>query len=348
VIGEGLLAELPALLERHSPAARYVIITDSHVAPLYAEPLRQALGGKAMLASFPAGEWNKTRETWSALTDQLLSAGLGRDAAALALGGGVVGDVGGFVAATYLRGIPYVQVPTTLLAMIDSSVGGKTGVDTTAGKNLVGAFHQPRFVAADVSTLATLPKAHISSGMAEALKHGAIADRGYFERLVQAREAILARETAALSDVVTGSVRIKAEVVAGDEKEQGRRAILNFGHTIGHAVEAATGYSLLHGEAIAIGMALETELGITMGITERGDAKALVTALDKFGLPTELPSEIPFDRLLAAMQQDKKVRSGDIRFALISRLGQVARGPKGEWTLPVSPETLRSVLQKAA
>src|SRR5262249_32396117 len=188
---------------------------------------------------------------WGALTDQLLTAGLGRDGVILALGGGVVGDVAGFVAATYLRGIPYVQIPTTLLAMIDSSVGGKTGVDTPAGKKLSGAFHQPRLVIADVQTLQTLPKPHVASGLAEALKHGAIADREYFDQLVANRENLLARDPAALEAAVVPSVRIKSEVVASDEREQGRRSILNFGHTVGHAAEAATDFSLLHAAASA-------------------------------------------------------------------------------------------------
>jgi 3-dehydroquinate synthase len=211
--------------------------------------------------TFPAGEWNKTRETWSALTDQLLAAGIGRDGAVVAVGGGVVGDVAGFVAATVLRGIPYVQVPTTLLAMIDSSIGGKTGVDTVHGKNLVGAFHQPRAVIADVNTLTTLPPVHRSAGMAEALKHGFIADAIYLESLVRDRDRILDAEPGALLETVRRSVEIKAAVVADDERELGRRAILNFGHTVGHAIETVCGYEILHGEAVAMGMIVEAELG---------------------------------------------------------------------------------------
>jgi 3-dehydroquinate synthase len=349
-VGDGVLADLPSLLRKHCPAVHYAIITDTHVGPLYAERIRAAIGADARVtvASFPAGEWNKTRDTWSALTDQLLAAGLGRDGAVLALGGGVVGDVAGFVAATYLRGIACVQIPTTLLAMIDSSVGGKTGVDTVAGKNLVGAFHQPRLVVADVQTISTLPANQLASGMAEALKHGAIADRDYFKRLESSRDALFSRAAGVLSDAVAVSVRIKAQVVAEDEREQGRRATLNFGHTVGHAIEAASGYAFLHGEAIAIGMAVEAEIGVKLGITSPSDAKRLVSTLQRFGLPTAIPEDLPFDRLQESMQQDKKVRAGEIRFALIAGIGEMARGPKGEWTIPVSPDVLKEVLLTTA
>jgi 3-dehydroquinate synthase len=346
VIGDGLLAELPALLRKYCPAAHYALISDTHVAPLYGERIRTSLAADARVSvmTFPAGEWNKTRETWSALTDQLLAAGIGRDGAVLALGGGVVGDIAGFVAATYLRGIPCVQIPTTLLAMIDSSVGGKTGVDTAAGKNLVGAFHQPRLVAIDVQTLSTLPKNQIAAGMAEALKHGAIADRNYFGQLESAREEIFARKGQALSDAVSVSVRIKAQVVAEDEKEHGRRATLNFGHTVGHAVEAASGYGLLHGEAISIGMAVEAAIGVKLGVTERTDAEKLKSTLQRFGLPTELPTDLSYQRLEGLMRQDKKVRAGETRFALIAGIGKMARGASGEWTIPVSSEVLKEML----
>jgi 3-dehydroquinate synthase len=347
VIGDGVLADLPGLLERYCPSAHYAIISDSHVAPLYGERVRSALAQRANVttAVFTAGEWNKNRETWSSLTDQLLAAGLGRDGAILAVGGGVVGDVAGFVAATYLRGIPYVQIPTTLLAMIDSSVGGKTGVDTAAGKNLVGSFHQPRLVVADVQTLASLPKSHLSAGMSEALKHGAIADRGYFDRLESSRDALLARDPAALADAVTTSVRIKALVVVADEREQGQRAMLNFGHTVGHAVETATGYSLLHGEAIAIGMAAEATLGQKLGVTSETDAKRLESALERFNLPTRLPDEALSARLMEVMRHDKKARSGEVRFSLLKKMGEIARGEKGEWTIPVSSELVLEVLE---
>jgi 3-dehydroquinate synthase len=348
IIGDGVLADLPRLLRQYCPAEHYAIITDTHVAPLFAGAIRAALAGDAevTIAAFPAGEWNKTRETWTTLTDRLLAVGLGRDAAILGLGGGVVGDIAGFVAATYLRGIPFVQLPTTLLAMIDSSVGGKTGVDTATGKNLVGAFHQPRLVVADVATLKTLPRNQVSAGLAEALKHGAIADRNYFDRLLSSRDQLLGRDTGALAHAVTESVRIKALVVLEDEREHGRRAILNFGHTVGHAIEAATGYSLLHGEAIAIGMVVEAMIGVRLGLTDEADAKTLRSAIDKFGLPNAIPDDAKPDRLLEAMRHDKKARAGAIRLSLIKKLGHPLREESGSWTTAVSTEVLEEALQK--
>src|SRR5882672_11368545 len=263
VIGRGLLADLPAFVKTACPASRYVVITDSHVAKLYGEQVMARFHEAKLpveLLEFPAGEWNKTRETWASLSDRMLAAQLGRDSAVIALGGGVVGDLAGFVAATYLRGIPCIQVPTTLLAMIDSSIGGKAGVDVPAGKNLLGAFHQPRLVVVDTAVLASLAPAQLIAGMAEAVKHGVIADADYFAFLEGSHGRALARDPAAIDRLVTRSIEIKAAVVADDEREMGRRAILNFGHTVGHAVEAATQFTMLHGEAVAIGMAYEARL----------------------------------------------------------------------------------------
>ncbi len=298
----------------------------------------------ATLVTFPAGEWNKTRETWSALTDQLLAAGIGRDGAVVAVGGGVVGDVAGFVAATVLRGIPYVQVPTTLLAMIDSSIGGKTGVDTVHGKNLVGAFHQPRAVIADVNTLTTLPPVHRSAGMAEALKHGFIADAIYLESLVRDRDRILDAEPGALLETVRRSVEIKAAVVADDERELGRRAILNFGHTVGHAIETVCGYEILHGEAVAMGMIVEAELGKHLGCTESRTAIRVRQVLEDFRLPVDITLDATADQLLEVMAHDKKARDGTVRFALPRRPGEMARGDAREWTVAAPPATIREIL----
>ncbi len=343
VIGSGVLREMPALLGRHCPAARYVIITDSTVGALYAAGLCTTLPGATVL-EFTAGEAHKTRDTWSSLTDKLLAAGAGRDAAILALGGGVVGDVAGFVAATYLRGIPVVQVPTSLLAMIDSSVGGKTGVDTASGKNLIGAFHQPKLVVADVATLATLPKNHLAAGLAEAIKHGAIADRTYFDALVRDRASLMACDSDALVKAVVPSVRLKAGVVVEDERESGRRATLNFGHTIGHAIEAAMNYSLLHGEAISIGMVLEAKLGEAIGVTAKGEAAVLASTFESFGLHTRMPKGVDRASVLSAMRHDKKARAGEIRFSLIKRVGESARDSKGGWTIQVPFDRIEEVL----
>jgi len=357
LIGRGLLAELPTLLQRECPASAYAVISDSHVGPRYGENLVRELsgtgGGGAELFTFPAGEWNKTRETWAALSDRMLAGQFGRDAAVVGLGGGVVGDVAGFVAATYLRGVPYVQVPTTLLAMIDSSIGGKTGVDVPAGKNLLGAFHQPRLVVTDLEVLGTLPPVQLTAGMAEALKHAVIADAEYFALLERegrggwggAGGAVRERGREFLGRVVTRSVAIKAQVIAADEREAGRRAVLNFGHTVGHAIETVAKFAVAHGEAVAIGMAAEARLAERLGVAERGTAERIHRALEAYGLPLEVPSETTPDDLLAAMQHDKKVRAGAIRFALPARIGEMHVDARTGWTVPAPAAVVREALE---
>ena len=347
VIGHGLLADLPALVKAACPASRYVVITDSHVAKLYGEQVLARFhdaGLQVELLEFPAGEWNKTRETWALLSDRMLAAQIGRDSAVIALGGGVVNDVGGFVAATYLRGVPLVQVPTTLLAMIDSSIGGKTGVDVPAGKNLLGAFHQPRVVIADPELLGSLSSVQLAAGLAEAVKHGAIADAQYFAFLESEYAAIFAKHAPALERVVRRSVEIKAAVVAQDEREKGKRAILNFGHTVGHAIEATSKYEVLHGEAVAIGMVYEGRLAETLGIAATGTAQRIRSVLERLHLPVERPDASHVDDLIAAMRADKKVRAGEIRLALPREIGH-AHGDDGHgWTVAVDEATLRQVL----
>jgi 3-dehydroquinate synthase len=346
-VGAGALATLPEVLARRCPAARYAVIADTTVAGLYGDAVRAATGaaGPCDLFSFPAGEWNKSREQWATLSDAMADAGIGRDGAVIALGGGVSGDLAGFVAATYRRGIPFVQVPTSLLAMVDSSIGGKTGVDTTHGKNLVGAFHQPRAVIADVSMLRTLPGPQVRAGLAEALKHGAIADRAHFDRIGELREALLALDPEALEEIIARSVAIKADVVADDANEAGRRGVLNFGHTVGHAVEAVSGYGLLHGEAIAIGMAVEATLGTAMGITSAGTADRLRSALEALDLPTD-PGDIPPDAILEAMAHDKKSRAGTVKFAFLKEIGQVARSGAGAYTFSAPENLVRAALAR--
>lgn len=347
LIDRGSLARVPALLTEYCPAAAYAVIADSQVATLYGERVTAALraaGMAAELLAFPAGERNKTRDTWSALCDRLLAAQLGRDGAVLAVGGGVTGDLAGFVAATYYRGVPWVQVPTTLLAMIDSSIGGKTGVDTPQGKNLLGAFHQPRLVVADPDVLATLAPRQLAAGMAEAIKHAAIADADYFAALERAPVPVTA-DAATLERVVRRSVEIKAEIVAADEREAGRRAALNFGHTVGHALEATGGYALLHGEAVAIGMVVEARLAETIGVAERGTAARIARALERHGLPVTVPDGTRAAAVLAAMLHDKKVRAGALRFALPSRVGTLGPDAGGEWTVAASAAALRQLLE---
>jgi 3-dehydroquinate synthase len=347
LIGAGALTELPALLRERCPAAGYAVISDSHVAKLYGESLVQQVSGtgcQAELFTFPAGEWNKTRETWAAISDQMLAGHFGRDAAVIALGGGVVGDLAGFVAATYLRGVPWVQVPTSLLAMIDSSIGGKTGVDVPAGKNLVGAFHQPSLVLADLDFLETLPAAQVSAGLAEAVKHGVIADAEYFAFLEREHAAILEKEGPALERVVRRSVEIKAAVVAEDEREHGRRAILNFGHTLGHAIEAMARYEVSHGEAVAIGMAHEARLAEALGIAGPKTATRLSGVLQDLRLPVAMPSDARPDRLIEAMRSDKKARAHAIRFALPQTIGTAFGDREKGWTVAVPEERIRDLL----
>jgi 3-dehydroquinate synthase len=347
LIAPGLVQQLDAILKQHCPAVAYALISDSHVGKVYGESIAQQLsraGLQVELITFPAGEWNKTRDTWASLSDRMLAAHLGRDCAVIALGGGVVNDVAGFVAATYLRGVPLVQVPTSLLAMIDSSIGGKTGVDVPAGKNLLGAFHQPRVVVADPELLASLSSGQLAAGLAEAVKHGVIADAEYFAFLEGEYAAIFAKHAPALERVVRRSVEIKAAVVAQDEREKGRRAILNFGHTVGHAIEATSRYEVLHGEAVAIGMVYEGRLAESLGIAAAGTAGRIQATLERLHLPVERPDGSQVDDLIAAMRADKKVRAGEIRLALPRAIG-IAHGDDAHgWTVPVPEDTIRQVL----
>jgi 3-dehydroquinate synthase len=349
LIGAGLRHEFANRIESVARAHRYAVITDSHVAPHYAGALVESLAplGGTSLHVVPAGETHKTRDEWARLTDELLDAGCGRDTTIVAIGGGVVGDLAGFVAATFMRGVPVVQCPTSLLAMIDASIGGKTGVDTSAGKNLVGAFHPPAVVLADVETLRTLPGAHRRAGLAEAIKHGIVADAGYLERLDADFPALLAGDAAATLECVTRSVEIKSDVVTSDTHERGRRKILNFGHTLGHAVEQVSGYALLHGEAVAIGMVLEARLAERIGIAERGTADSIERVVTRAGLPTHAPASLASDDILRATRLDKKARAGAVEYALPERVGVMANANRG-WAVPVNDALVLSVLGAGA
>ena len=285
----GALDAIGGVVRVAARAHRYAIITDTNVGPLYGARARAAMAGAACeVFAIPAGERHKTRATWAQVTDQMLAAGFGRDSAVIALGGGVVGDLAGFVAATFMRGIPFVQTPTSLLAMLDASIGGKTGVDTPAGKNLVGAFHEPAAVLTDPALLASLPVEHYRAGLAEALKHGVIADAAHFSAVaVTGAELRHGRpDDRSMSALIARSVEIKSAVAAGDFRESGRRKTLNFGHTIGHAIEHLSGYSQLHGEAVAIGMCVEAALAERMAIAEPGTADRVRAACEATGLPT--------------------------------------------------------------
>lgn len=347
VVRPGALGELNVVIRRAYPRNRIAIITDRIVGRRYAKRVSRLLGNVPAF-TIPAGEQHKNRKTWATLTDRLLAAGYGRDTTIVALGGGVVGDIAGFVAATYMRGVPVVQVPTTLLAMVDASVGGKTGVDTRAGKNLVGAFHQPAAVIIDPDVLATLPPAHLRAGFAEILKHGVVADASYFRQAhaFASRRSLSGRDggLADLTALIQRSVEIKASVVARDEREAGLRKVLNFGHTIGHAIEAATRFGIPHGYAVAIGMVVEARLAELLDVAPGGTAAAIREACMAARLPTSLP-RIPADRLLAFARTDKKARAGRTEYALPRRIGAMAGGDRG-WSIPVANALVRLVLSK--
>ena len=346
-VAAGALDEAGSRARGATQTHRFAIITDSTVQALYAARVAAQLGDDCAVLTIPPGEHEKTRERWASLTDSLLQYGYGRDSAIVALGGGVIGDLAGFVAATFMRGIPFVQVPTTLLAMIDASVGGKTGVDTPDGKNLVGAFHRPSAVIADPQVLGTLPPEQLRAGMAEAIKHGVIADAGYFERVMRTAPDLCADaggDSAAMTDLIARSIEIKAAVVAQDEREGGIRKTLNFGHTLGHAIEALSGFRLLHGEAVAIGMVLEARLAESLGIAERGTAEAIHEAVERAGLPAAPPPDQDPERILAATRFDKKARGGKVEYALPQRVGEMAGAERG-YGIGVEDEVVLQVLR---
>lgn len=359
IVGGGSLNSLGAVCRRVAPAYRYAIISDDQVAQHWLAPAIASIAAAAPDASvtsvaIPAGEGSKTRDSWSQLTDWLLSQGAGRDSAIVALGGGVVGDLAGFVAATYMRGIPVIQVPTSLLAMVDASIGGKTGVDTEHGKNLVGAFHQPAAVVIDPATLGTLPAAHLRAGIAEVIKHGAISNVGYFRAAAawaasaQSRSNDFAWNGSDTIDVIARSVKTKADVVNADPHEKGRRQVLNAGHTVAHALERETNYTLLHGEAVAIGLVIEAELGEAASMTTSGTASALAEALGGAGLPISMPAGLNADRLVAAMRVDKKSRGGGLAFSLLKAIGTPAGSDSTGWSAQLDEQLVREVLARKA
>ena len=312
---------------------RALIVTNPVVGRHYADTLRSALVpgfGDVPVVELPDGEAHKNLATVSRVFDALLAAHADRRTTLFALGGGVVGDMTGFAAACYMRGVPYVQVPTTLLAQVDSSVGGKTGVNHPLGKNMIGAFHQPRRVVADLDTLATLPQRELLAGLAEVIKYGAIADVAFLAWIEAHLEALLARDAAALTHAVAMSCRIKAAVVSADEREEGRRAILNFGHTLGHAIEAGTGYGTwLHGEAVGCGMVIAARLSARLGRLQAADADRLLRLVARAGLPTRPPA-LGTARYLELVRHDKKAEGADPRFVLLEGLGHAALRPVPE------------------
>ena len=321
-IGAGLLST-PTLLKDSVEAEQVLVVSNETVAPLYLERVTDALQGRKLhQAILPDGEQHKTLATFASLIDALIDARFHRDACVVALGGGVVGDIAGFAAASYQRGIGLVQIPTTLLAQVDSSVGGKTAVNHARAKNMIGAFYQPRAVLADTDTLGTLPARELSAGLAEIVKYGLIVDAEFFAWLERNIEALRALDAEALRHAIRRSCEIKAEIVAADERERGRRALLNLGHTFGHALEALGGYTRwLHGEAVAIGICLAAETSQTLGWLDAEHTARIAALLERAGLPTSAPGIRP-DEILAAMQLDKKAGREGLKLVLLKGLGK--------------------------
>ncbi len=325
------------------------VITDSVVRPLYGDRIRkllEAAGYRAELFCFPAGEAQKTRETKAALEDQLLERGFRRDCAAIAVGGGVVTDLAGFLAGTFARGVPFVNYATTLLAAADASVGGKTAVDTPLATNLIGLFNQPRKVYIDVAAWKTLPSRQISSGLAETVKHSCMAHPGFFEYLEENMERILSLEEEACTYIAAENCRIKYEVVTQDERESGLRETLNLGHTVGRAIETVSGYRLLHGEAVAIGLTAQTELARRLGYVTEGEQRRVAALLERAKLPTAIPDYIDREALVKKLYTDKKVRDGRLRFVLQKGIGGMVEFAPGVWSTPIPEETVREILIK--
>lgn len=323
-IGRDLLSD-PQLLAQHVPGSQLVIVSNETVAPLYLDRLREALGERTLVTEIilPDGEQYKTLDTLTEIFDRIMADRHNRSTSLVALGGGVVGDITGFAAACYQRGVNFVQVPTTLLAQVDSSVGGKTAVNHPLGKNMLGAFHQPQAVLIDTNTLQTLPPREFAAGLAEVVKYGLICDEPFYRWLQAQIPKLLAREEAALAEAIERSCASKATVVAADERESGLRAILNLGHTFGHAIETAQGYgNWLHGEAVAVGMLLALELSARRGWVDPAEVGAFRKLLITIGLPVEAPAGMTADQFLDLMGRDKKVIDGRLRLVLLSAIGE--------------------------
>jgi 3-dehydroquinate synthase len=325
LVGSGLIKQLGKCVRKVLRGKRCAVVTDNIISPLFANRVRRSLtsaGLRPTLITIPAGEKSKTLELASTICGQMTAAGLDRQSFVIGLGGGVIGDISGFVAAIYHRGIPHVQIPTTLLAMVDSSIGGKTGVDTRAGKNLIGAFHQPSLVIDDVDVLKTLPRRQFNQGFAEIIKHAMIADPKMFKQL-QSWEARSPRRPLALQQLICRNIKIKSKIVAKDERDRtGERAVLNFGHSVGHAIERAGNYrKFLHGEALSLGIVAACAVSIKRAGLSPGQRDAVIDLLRRFDLPTRLPKNFSRKKIFKALKFDKKFEAGKIRFVVTPRIG---------------------------
>ncbi len=340
-IGPDLLGQ-PELIEPFVAGSQVLIVTNETVAPLYLERVRASLSHKTVQqVVLPDGEEFKSLSVVNTIFDALLAQRFERSCTLVALGGGVVGDMTGFAAACYQRGVPFIQIPTTLLSQVDSSVGGKTGVNHPLGKNMIGAFHQPRCVVADTRTLDTLADRQLKAGMAEVIKYGLINDLAFFEWLEAHMEGLLARDQALLSDAIERSCQIKAQVVGADERERGVRALLNLGHTFGHAIETGMGYGeWLHGEAVAAGMVVAAELSVQLGWLDEGSLQRMQRLLERAGLPVQAPKSMAVERFFELMTIDKKVQDGRVRLVLMRAIGDSL--VTGE----VAPEQIKGALKR--
>lgn len=348
-IGFGLEDKLIADLQngRIGSVSKFAVITDSIVKDLYAEAILnklKAAGKQADLFVFEAGEKQKTRETKAQLEDAMLEKGYRRDCCIIAVGGGVVTDIAGFVAGTFGRGIPFINYATTLLAAADASVGGKTAVDTPLATNLIGLFHQPKKVYIDIATWKTLPQREIYSGLAETIKHACMASRELFDYLNAHMEEIIANDAAVCEHIAKENCRIKYEVVMKDERESGLREILNLGHTVGRAVETVSGYELLHGEAVAIGLVAQARLAQKLGYMRENEVQAVIGLLKKAHLPVTIPDYIDRDVLVKKLYTDKKVRNGRLRFVVQNGIGAVVEFADGVYATPVEESVAREII----
>ncbi|RKY05076.1 3-dehydroquinate synthase [Candidatus Poribacteria bacterium] len=325
-IGRGSLGEIGGIALRHGLPKRAGLFTNPELVDPYAERVLNSLrdaGFDPWLCLIPSGDEHKSLEEASRIYGEMLENRMDRKSAVIALGGGMVGDLAGFVAATYMRGIPFVQVPTTLLAQVDASIGGKVAVNHPKAKNLIGAFHQPRFVLIDPETLKTLPERDLKAGMAEVIKHGLIMDRELFEMVESELEGILSLDMPLLEEVIARSCADKARVVERDEKESGLRAILNYGHTVGHAIEAATGYERFrHGEAVSIGMVCAGRISLRRGMMTEGEFARMRELLERTGLPVDFPDDLDPHLVLKLIRHDKKVKAGRLNFILLEGIGR--------------------------
>jgi len=346
-IEPGVLLSSSFFDDCRSVAERWVIIADHTTEKLFGHQLQKNLyerGLSVELVAFKSGEGQKTRQTKEWLEDQLLQKGFGRDCGVIGLGGGVVTDVAGFVASTYCRGLPLILIPTTLLGMVDASIGGKTGVNTPQGKNLIGTIYQPHAIWIDPLTLNSLPFVEYKNGLAECIKHGAILDPTYFAFLEEERVQILTKDPEVLPTLIGESCHIKKTIVEEDEREQGMRRLLNFGHTLGHALEVVTRYALPHGQAVAIGMVGESWLAKELGILPEDAFDRIYSILKNYGLPTNLPEGISASDLLQAMQHDKKAKAKVPRFVMLEEIGSCLEC-EGEYCQSVEPQLVERMIE---